>query len=125
MANSPVNLGFRFLLEVIAISALAFWGWAWGGWVRWPLGIGIALAAMAVWAIFRTPGDGTSGPGLVAIPGPVRLLLELAMFGLAVLALFNAHASPRAETVGTILGIAVVIHYALSWDRIIWLLKTR
>jgi Protein of unknown function (DUF2568) len=122
VANHPLNLGFRFLLEVLAVSALAFWGWAWGGWIRWPLAAGCALAAMALWATFRTPDDHSSGKGLIATPGPVRLVLELGMFGLAILALFNAHANNRAEWFGIGLGIAVVIHYVLSWDRVRWLL---
>jgi hypothetical protein len=76
---------------------------------------------MAVWAIFRTPGDG-GGQGLVATPGPARLALELAFFGLAVLALLTAHANERADWFALALGTGVVVHYALSWDRVLWLL---
>lgn len=125
MSQHPVNLAVRFLLEIAAVSALAFWGWAWGGWYRWPLAIAIAVAAMAVWSMFRTPGDGVSGPGLVATPGPVRLILELGLFALAVAALLTAHANERAAWFALILGIATVVHYALSWDRIVWLLTGR
>jgi hypothetical protein len=122
VSNHPVNLGFRFLLELLALSAFAFWGWAWGGWVRWPLAAGCVLAAMAVWGVFRTPGDGSSGKGYVATPGTVRLALELSFFALAVLALFNAHANERARWLGIALAAGVIAHYALSWDRIRWLL---
>lgn len=125
MSQHPVNLAVRFLLEIAAVSALAFWGWGWGGWYRWPLAIAIAVAAMAVWSMFRTPGDGVSGPGLVATPGPVRLILELGLFALAVAALLTAHANERAAWFALILGIATVVHYALSWDRIVWLLTGR
>lgn len=123
MSEHPVNLGFRFILEIAAVSALAFWGWAWGGWYRWPLAIAIAVTAMAVWAIFRTPGDGTSGAGLVATAGPLRLALELALFSLAVVALLTAHANDRATWFAVILAAAVLVHYVLSWDRIRWLLS--
>ena len=122
MSNHPINLGFRFLLEVIAISAFAFWGWAWGGTLRWAYAIGCLLVAAAVWGVFRTPGDPSSGRGLISTPGPVRLLLELSFFALAILALFNAHANSRAEVVAIVLAVGVVIHYALSWDRVRWLL---
>ncbi len=125
VANHPINLAFRFLLELVALSALAFWGWAWGGWLRWPLAAGCALAAMTVWAIFRTPGDESSGKGYVATPGALRLGLELAFFGLAVLALLTVHANERAIWLGLALGVGVVIHYALSWDRVLWLLGLR
>ncbi len=122
MANHPANLALRFLLEVVAVSALAFWGWAWGGWYRWPLAIGIAAAAMAIWAIFRTPGDASSGgQGIVPTPGPIRLVIELGLFGLAVAALLTAHANSRATTMALILAVLVIVHYALSWDRIFWL----
>lgn len=123
MAYHPVNLGFRFLLEVVGLSAFAFWGWAWGGWIRWPLAIGAVLGAMAVWGVFRTPGDESSGSGVVATPGPVRLALELGFFALAVLALFTAYANDRADWLALALAVAVVIHYALSWDRVRWLLS--
>jgi hypothetical protein len=122
VSNHPVNLGFRFLLEVVGISAFAFWGWAWGGWERWPIAVGCVLAAIAIWGIFRTPDDDSSGPGLVATPGPARLALELAFFALAVLALYTAHANDRAEWLALLLAAGVVLHYALSWDRVRWLL---
>lgn len=122
MSQHPINLAFRFLLEVLAVSAFAFWGWAWSGWVRWPLAVGCALAAMVVWGVFRTPDDHSSGEGYIATPGPLRLALELGLFTLAVLALFNAHANDRADTLAIGLAAAVVIHYALSWDRVLWLL---
>lgn len=125
MSEHPVNLAARFLLEIAAVSALAFWGWAWGGWYRWPLAIGLAVIAMAVWAIFRTPGDGTSGPGLVATPGPGRLALELALFALAVAALLTAQANERAVWFALVLGVVAVVHYTLSWDRVRWLLTGR
>ena len=123
MSNNPLNLILRFVLEVLAVSAFAFWGWAWGGWLRWPLAIGCLLLAAAVWGIFRTPGDPSSGAGVIATRGPIRLALELGIFALAILALLNAHANSRAETVAIVLGVGVVIHYALSWDRVAWLLR--
>jgi hypothetical protein len=123
MANHPLNLALRFILEMLGVVALAFWGWAWGGWYRWPLAAVIAVAAMAIWATFRTPEDKSSGgQGFVQTPGPVRLAIELTFFGLAILALLNAHANSRATWLALVLGVAVVVHYLLSWDRVRWLL---
>ena len=51
------------------------------------------------------------------VPGWVRLLFELGVFAGSVLLL-----RPVAPTVAIVLGIAVGIHYALSLDRIRWLL---
>ena len=120
MSNHPLNQILRFLLEVLAVSSFAFWGWAWGGWLRWPLAIGCLLVASIIWGVFRTPGDPSGGGGLVATPGRARLALELAFFALAILALFNAHSNSRAEVLAIVLGVGVVIHYALSWDRVRW-----
>ena len=49
----------------------------------------------------------------------VRLVLEWANFAFAVWALaYLGHPVP-----GLILGIVVVVHYALSYDRIAWLVR--
>ncbi len=53
------------------------------------------------------------------MPGIVRLLLEALLFISAVWCLQDA----GATTLAWIMGILLVAHYALSYDRIIWLLK--
>jgi hypothetical protein len=58
------------------------------------------------------PDDPGKAP--VAVPGWVRLLLEAVYFGGAALALW---AAGRASWAG-VFGLIVVIHYALSFDRI-------
>lgn len=121
MSQNPANLALRFALELAALAALSVWALA-----RFDGVLGIALAvilpviAATLWATFRVPGDvSASGRAPVPVPGIVRLLLELALFALGVLALVAAaHA-----TAGMVLAIAVVAHYALSYDRIIWLLR--
>lgn len=118
LSNHPLNLALRFVLEVLAISALAFWGWSQGGFWRWPLAIGLPVIAMVIWALTQVPeGPGREG-GAIPVPGPVRLLIELALFGLAILALLTAHANDRAQLFAAILAAGVAINYALSWDRI-------
>ena len=121
MSNNPLNLAFRFLLELAALAAIGYWGWAQhaGVW-RFVLAIGLPLLAAALWGIFRVPGDASSsGRAPVAVPGAVRLLLELAFFALATWALFAA----GQPVLAWILGLAVLLHYALSYDRVIWLLR--
>jgi hypothetical protein len=52
------------------------------------------------------------------VPGIVRLFLEFALFGSATWALFSLNPS-----YGWIFGGVTLVHYLLSYDRIIWLLK--
>ena len=60
-----------------------------------------------------------SGRAPVPVSGIVRLLLELTFFAVAVGALFAV----QSTTIGWLLGIAVCLHYALSYDRVRWLLR--
>jgi hypothetical protein len=119
VGTHPVNLAFRFLLELAAIAALVVWGiravdGVWG----WVVGIGAAAVGMVAWGTFRVPGDASaSGEAPVPVPGWARLGLELTIFGLATWGLFAV----GLTTAGWVLGAAVVVHYALSWDRIGWL----
>lgn len=59
-----------------------------------------------------------SGAAPIPVPGVIRLPLELAFFGFAGWSLYAS----GAQTLGLILGAAVLVHYALSYDRIKWLL---
>jgi hypothetical protein len=117
MSSHPINLGLRFVLELAALAAVGVWGWHKGeGWLRYLLALGIPVVIALLWAVFRVPNDPGSAP--IAIPGLLRLLFELAVFGFAVYALADAHLLPLAW----ILGIALAVHYITSYDRILWLL---
>lgn len=114
------NLGLRFLLELAALGGLVYWDWAGNeGVARVALAAALPLVAAAAWATFRTPGDDVSGEGLVFVPGPVRLGLEFALFGTATALLWVAG---RPVVAG---GLAVAVHYALDYRRIVWLLGQR
>ena len=120
MGSHPVNLALRFLLELAAWASMAYWGWTQHqGAPRFVWGIGLPLAAMAVWGIFRVPGDPGDAP--VPVPGVLRLALELAELGLAVGLLIAA----GRLVLGIGLGAIVLLHYAVSYDRIRWLLAQR
>jgi len=85
-AIKSANLALRFLLELSALAALGYWGFKTGrGTVaKVGLGIGAPLLAAVVWGTFVAP----RAP--VEVPGPVRLALELAVFGSAAAALYAA-----------------------------------
>ncbi|MGD8398240.1 MAG: YrdB family protein [Anaerolineae bacterium] len=121
MSQNPINLAVRFLLEIGALVALGYWGWvAHDGALRWLLALGLPLLAAALWGTFAVPGDRSrSGGAPVPVPGAVRLLLELALFGSAAWALYDA----GATTLAWVLAVVAVIHYAVSYDRIVWLLR--
>lgn len=121
MGSNPINLALRFLLEMAALLALGRWGWMQSdGMMRFVPALGIPLLAAILWGTFAVPDDPSrSGKAPVPVPGAVRLMLEMAFFAAATGALFAVGATPF----GWLLGSAVLIHYALSTDRIRWLLR--
>ena len=73
-----------------------------------------------LWGTFAVPGDPSrSGKAPVPVPGILRLVLELALFGFAAWALYDS-GSPMLALV---LAVLTLIHYALSYDRIAWLVR--
>lgn len=121
MGSNPLNLGIRFLLELIALYAFGRWGWQQNnGWLRYALAIGLPLLAMILWGTFAVPDDPSrSGEAPVPVAGIIRLVLELAFFAAATWC-FYASGMPSW---GMVFGIVVLVHYGLSYDRIAWLLK--
>jgi hypothetical protein len=122
MAYNPVNLGLRFLLELFALAALGYRGWSFGGGiaVQIVLMLSFPIIAATIWGVFNVRNDSSrSGKAPVPVPGVVRLLIEVAMFGTAVWGLFDA----GATLTGAVLGGLVLIHYALSYNRLVWLVR--
>ena len=118
MGGNPIILGLRFLLELATWGAMGYWGWTQHqGLGRFAWGVGLPLLAMAVWGVFRVPNDPGSAP--VAVPGTIRLGIELLEFGLGA-ALLAAAGKP---TLGLAFAALVVLHYAASSDRVAWLLR--
>jgi hypothetical protein len=97
------------------------WGWNQGtGWLRFVLAIGIPIILAAVWGTFAVPNDPSrSGTAPIVTPGVIRLTIELGIFALATWALFDIELTKLSLA----LGVIVVLHYALSYDRIRWLLS--
>jgi hypothetical protein len=121
MGSHPINLVIRFLLELSALLAMGGWGWRQGegGW-RFVLAMAIPLMAAVLWGVFAVPHDPSrSGAAPIAVPGLLRLVLELTVFGFAIWALSDMDAARLSWA----LGLAVIIHYLASYDRLLWLIK--
>lgn len=113
MSRHPVNLLVRFALEMVALVALGRWGWtAFSGGAGVAAGLLAPAVAAAAWGTFRVSDDG--GPPVVTVTGRVRLLLEVAFFSSAVW----AGAATGDGRWALPLGVAVGIHYIVSWDRV-------
>ena len=121
MGAHPLNLALRFMLEIAALIIIGLWGWKQSdSWLKFLLAIGIPLILMTIWGIFNVPGDPSrSGQAPVIIPGFIRLLIELGIFSLASWCLYDM----GPKNYGVAFAVVVLMHYAISYDRIIWLLK--
>jgi len=103
---SYANDGLRFLLELAMLAALAYWGFAeFDGVVQWVLGLGAPLLVAGVWGAFVAPK--ASRPTV----DPVRLTLELAVFGSGIAALLAAGSTAPA----LVFAALVVVHLALTF----------
>ena len=121
MGSNSINLAVRFLLELSALVAFGAWGWKQGdGVIRYVLALGIPIAMAVMWGVFAVPDDPSrSGSAPVVTPGFIRLVLELAFFAVATWCLREM----ELTRLSIVFGILVVVHYAVSYDRILWLLK--
>jgi len=119
MGKHPVNLVFRFLLELIALFSYGLCGWQADLPFRWFLVVLLPIGVAVLWGTLNVPDDPSrSGKAPVAVPGWLRLLLELFLFFGSAAILYTV----IAPVWGWIMAGAVIIHYAFSWDRVLWLL---
>lgn len=120
MGQNPLNLALRFILEILALVAIGYWGWTTNsGVLRYLLAFGAPLLAAVLWATFRAAGDASGGEPIVPVPGWLRLLLEGAMFVFATWGLYRAGAVQATWLFGGV----TLFHYLISYDRIAWLLR--
>jgi hypothetical protein len=119
-----VMLAFRFLLEMIAFGGIAYGGWRLGdGGVT---GVALAaigvIAATAAWGALTVPDDPSRNPTpVIVVPGWLRLLVELTIFGLAAWSLWIFVSRAASETFLTGVGIMLLV----GWDRVWWMLRYR
>jgi hypothetical protein len=79
------NLVLRFLLELSALAAAAYWGFSTAsGVTQWVLGLGAPALVAVAWGLFVSP------KAKVELPHPARFAIELLVFAGAALALVAA-----------------------------------
>ena len=115
------NAGLRFLLELAALFAVAYWGWHQDlGAFRFVLAVVGPILFAVVWYTFNVKNDPSrSGKAPVPVPGFVRLAIELVLFALAVIAAFSS----MSALIGIIFGLALLFHYVTSYKRIGWMAR--
>jgi hypothetical protein len=99
------NLALKFLVELCAFAAFAYWGATIGGSVAVNILVGVAAIGVAagLWAIFAAPKSARR------LPRNPRIAFELTVFALAVGALIAA----GATTLAIMLAVAIVVNVAL------------
>lgn len=108
-ALASANVALRFLLELGALAALAFWGVRThhGPLVKVGFGVGAPLLAAVVWGTFVAPRAPAS------VPASGKVQLGLIIFGLSAAALAAAGQAALAWSFGAV----VVLNQAvlLMW----------
>ncbi|MGG3468312.1 YrdB family protein [Neobacillus pocheonensis] len=106
-----INLGLRFLLEIMVLVILGYWGFhvSQGTMIKILLGIGTPILTAVIWGMFGAP----KAPYVLS--GFSFLLLEIVIFGLPVVVLYVI----EKQTLAFIYGLIVVINLFLMkiWDQ--------
>ena len=105
----------------MALISVGVWGWKQADdHVKYILAIGLPLAIGIIWGVFAVPDDPSrSGQSVIATSGVIRLMIELGVFLIAALVLHNQ----GQQKLSFVFALMVVIHYLLSFKRILWLLE--
>ncbi|MEU8119032.1 YrdB family protein [Spirillospora sp. NPDC049024] len=101
-----LNEGLAFLLELVAIAALAWWGFTATGnvLVNIVLGLAAPAAAIVLWGMFAAPR------ARFKIALPLVLLVKAAVFGAGALALYGV----GHPTAGITFAVVALLNTALA-----------
>ena len=121
VSSHPLNLALRFLLELAVVISAAIWAWnGYDGLHQYLIAFGLPILLALLWGTFAVSDDPSrSGKTIVETPGPVRLVFEIAFFAFGAWILWDLN----KQVLAGVLGSLTIVHYALSIDRIQWLLK--
>jgi hypothetical protein len=113
--------GFRLLVDLLVVCGLAYWGLQVAdGAIGVLLAIVLCAFACALWLLFGVPDDPLRDSfSVIRVNGSVRLLLELAIVGVAAFGVWIAGSRAAAETLLTAAGLC----YGVTWERLVWLVR--
>jgi hypothetical protein len=101
-----VNLGVRFLCELGAVAAIAYWGYKTGsGAAKSVLAIAAPAAVIVVWALFVSPRP------TIEVARPVAFAIELCVWAAAAAALWAIGYGNLAVA----FTVVAVVSGALNW----------
>ncbi len=108
------NAVVRFGLELCALGALGYWGFEAGDGLalNLMLGLGAPLAFALVWGAYVAP----KAPYRLA--DPQRLMLEIAVFGLAAIALLAANVGGLAVVLALAVAVNIGLMFVLGQRRL-------
>ena len=123
MFLAQANLAFRFVLELVAFVAAGYWGYSLAdGLMGGTLALAIALVMALIWGTFGVPNDPSRATNpAVAVPGWLRFLIEMLLFGFAVWCVFAV----GLLLWGWLFAAALLLHYGLAYPRLLWLFKQK
>jgi hypothetical protein len=105
------NLALKFLVELAAIAAFAYWGATCGDTAQSVLlGILAPAIAIALWAVLAAPKSERR------LPAAARVPFELAVFALAAVALLAAHRAGLATAFAAVAAVNAAL--LLAFDQI-------
>ena len=109
MGLKTANLGVRFLLELAALAALAYWGSQTGPLaVSIVLAIGAPLAGAVLWGFFAAPRSKHR------LRGARRLIVEIPFFGAAAAGLAATGQWVLAAIFTVVVALSELVTYGLA-----------
>lgn len=114
-------LAIRFLAELGMLACLAVGGWQLGGslWASVVLGIALPAVAVAVWGRWVAPRASHR------VKDPARLLVEVALFALALATVLSTGPSPTMFVVAIAVGAAFVVSIPARGNEPVELTRAR
>jgi hypothetical protein len=105
-----INLGVRFLLEMAALTAFAYWGARVVDTpLRWALAVGAPLAMALAWGRWIAP------KAAARLEDPLRLGVEVLIFGAAALALVDTGLTDLGIVLATVAALSLTL--MVVWDQ--------
>ena len=112
MGSNPINLFFRFILELCTLTSVGVWGWNYNDDnLRFIIAPALPIILAIIWGTFAVPNDPSlSGNVRIQTLGIIRLILELGIFTIATWTLYDIDYISISYT----FGVLVVVHYIIS-----------